>query len=139
MCVCVYSQVMKPEPIYKEIGKLIRARRRRADMAQEGLARQLGLSRATLANIETGRQRILVHQLYGIAKALGAAVGDFLPADLPEPDWTALPIDGELNVEQKKQIASLIGPLTQSSKRTDGTDGETKTGNTRSRGSKAPR
>lgn len=105
---------MKPEPIYKEIGGIIRALRRRADKAQTVLAGQLGISRATLANIETGRQRILVHQLYAIAKALEVKLDDLLPAASDENlgvNWAALPIEGDLSVEQRKQIASLIGPV----------------------------
>jgi transcriptional regulator with XRE-family HTH domain len=117
---------MKPEPIYKQIGGTIRALRRRADQAQEALAAQLGISRATLANIETGRQRILVHQLYSIAQVLGVKVGDMLPSppeDLVAVNWTSLSFEGDLNAEQKKQVANLIGPMGAAAPgRTEGTN-----------------
>src|SRR5207302_10862870 len=61
---------MNLEPIYKTIGGIIRQRRRRLDLAQAKLAGLLGISRATLASIETGRQRVLVHHLYAFAEAL---------------------------------------------------------------------
>jgi len=105
---------MKPEPIYQQIGKNIRTVRRRAEKAQDELASQLGISRATLANMETGRQRILVHQLYAIAQALKIGLNDLLP---PPQDvaamanWTSLTFEGDLNAEQKKQVANLIGPM----------------------------
>jgi transcriptional regulator with XRE-family HTH domain len=112
---CVYTtHVMKPEPIYQQIGGIIRALRRRADKAQDALAGQLGISRATLANIETGRQRILVHQLYAIANALGVKLGDLLPTprdDLSAANWSTLSFEGDLNTEQKKQVANLIGSI----------------------------
>jgi transcriptional regulator with XRE-family HTH domain len=105
---------MKPEPIYQQIGKNIRAVRRRAEKAQDDLATQLGISRATLANMETGRQRILVHQLYAIAQALNVSLGDLLPPPqdvAATANWTSLNFEGDLNPEQKKQVANLIGPI----------------------------
>jgi len=113
---CAYDKItlMTTEPIYKEIGKIIRALRRRADKAQNVLAAQLGISRATLANIETGRQRILVHQLYAFADVLGVKLADLLPVSRGEPveaSLAALSIEGDLNAEQRKQVMSLIGSV----------------------------
>src|SRR6266403_1538894 len=70
---------MKLEPIYKAIGTIIRRRRRRLEWSQKLLASRLRISRATLANIETGRQRILVHHLYMFAEVLNMKLADFLP------------------------------------------------------------
>jgi transcriptional regulator with XRE-family HTH domain len=55
---------MNPESIYRHIGEIIRNRRRssRPRLTQEMLAQRVGISRASLANIETGRQSVLVHQ-----------------------------------------------------------------------------
>lgn len=132
ICVCATRITsMEPEPIYKEIGGIIRAQRRLADKAQNVLAGQLGISRATLANMETGRQRILVHQLYAIAKALKIKLSDLLPPLRDEDlgvNWETLPIEGDVNEEQRKQIASLIGPISEqltSSKKVKGRDAKT--------------
>jgi transcriptional regulator with XRE-family HTH domain len=38
------------------------------------------LSRSAIANIETGRHRIAVHQVYILAEALKCSVGDLLPS-----------------------------------------------------------
>lgn len=115
LCVYLYdAPAVKPEPIYQQIGRLIRSLRRGADKAQEELAGQLGLSRATLASIETGRQRILIHQLYAVAQALEVKVSELLPSPPDErtaPRWDALTFDGDLNTQQKKQVASLIGQV----------------------------
>ena len=68
--------------LYKRLGLIIRARRQELGLTQEKLSRQLGISRASLANIETGQQRVLVHQLYSLAEKLGVEVA----ALLPQPD-----------------------------------------------------
>lgn len=103
---------MKPEPVYKTIGAMIRGRRRKMELPQQTLAARLGISRATLANIETGRQRVLVHQLYAFAEVLQLKPSDLLPAagnDGTAADLTQLTIQGELNAEQRAQVARLLG------------------------------
>ena len=77
---------VSPDPIYTELGLLIRARRKALNLRQKSLASELGISRGSLANIETGRQSILVHQLYRFAAALRLPPHDLLPllpADQP--------------------------------------------------------
>jgi len=132
---------MQPEPMYRQIGLAIRKRRRQLEMAQDDLARQLGLSRATIANLETGRQRLLVHQLYAVAKALRVRPGDLLPRSLDETSterWSSIPIEGDLNPDQRRQIARLIGSVNdaQQSKRSE--DGK-QTRNAGSQGAKIAR
>ena len=107
---------MKLEPIYKTIGGIIRQRRRRLDLAQAKLAGLLGISRATLASIETGRQRVLVHHLYAFAEALNMKPSDLLPQANKTgsiSDWAQFPIPNDLKPQQKEQIALLIGPMNQ--------------------------
>jgi len=120
---------MQPEPIYKTIGSIIRRRRRRLEWSQNLLASRLGISRATLANIETGRQRILVHHLYTFAEVLEMKPNDFLPpASVTESSTLALlPMPDDLKPQQKEQIARLIGPVQQttSKEKIDGTSAKT--------------
>lgn len=59
------------EPIYQRLGKAIAAERKHQEMRQEDLAKKIGISRAALANIEAGRQRILLHHVVAIEKAFG--------------------------------------------------------------------
>jgi len=102
---------MKLESTYLRIGTIIRARRRQLDLSQEKLAQKLRISRATLANIETGRQRILVHQLYALAESLGMKPEDLLPrvsASATPSEWAHLPIPTDLKPQQKEQIAQII-------------------------------
>jgi transcriptional regulator with XRE-family HTH domain len=105
---------MTLEPIYKTIGGIIRQRRRRLELPQTKLAAQLGISRATLANIETGRQRVLVHHLYALAEALDMKPTDLLPQMInsgSKSEWAQFPTPSDLKPQQKEQIARLIGPM----------------------------
>jgi transcriptional regulator with XRE-family HTH domain len=103
---------MNPESIYEHIGEVIRTRRKalKPRLTQEGLAQRVGISRASLANIETGRQNVLVHQLYAFAKALNLSPGDFL---LPANDtgaraeWSEL-LPDDLKPQQKDQLARML-------------------------------
>ena len=76
---CVYNLPMATLALYKRIGSTIKVKRRVLGLTQQQLANQLGISRASLANVETGRQRILVHQLYELAGQLSVNVSDLLP------------------------------------------------------------
>jgi transcriptional regulator with XRE-family HTH domain len=102
--------------LYKEMGTLIRRRRRALDLTQEKLAGRLGISRGALANIETGRQNVLVHQLYRFAAALDMDVQALLPV-FPDDDISVrtneLPLPEGLTVEQKGQVARLFTGATQ--------------------------
>lgn len=71
---------MDHNSLYGKIGSLIRARRKKVlGLTQEELAHLTGISRASIANIETGNQSIFVHQLYSIAEALDMTAADLLP------------------------------------------------------------
>lgn len=110
---------MELEPIYKTIGGIIRQRRRRLELPQTKLAGILGISRATLANIETGRQRILVHHLYAFAGALDMKPGELLPQAAKSgssSDLVQVPLPSDLKPQQKEQIALLIGRMNQAIK-----------------------
>ncbi|MGH6810781.1 MAG: helix-turn-helix domain-containing protein [Methylocella sp.] len=102
---------MNHDLMYPQIGTLIRKRRKKLKLTQAKLAARLGLSRASVANIEIGRQKILVHHLYALAAILDLAPTDLLPPvkDLPETsDWEALPLPKDLKPQQKEQIARLV-------------------------------
>lgn len=67
------------EEIYKQLGKLIRARRKKIDVTQEELGERVHLTRTSITNIEQGRQRIQVHTLFDIAAALDVAPTTLIP------------------------------------------------------------
>lgn len=103
---------MATHPIYKQIGATIQQRRKQLRFKQEKVASDLGISRGSLANIETGRQSMLVHQLFRFAEVLGLSVTDLLPAALPTTpapldDWSGKMPPG-LKPSQQEQIARLL-------------------------------
>src|ERR1700693_2632521 len=55
---------------YRTLGSRIKSLRRNLPLTQEQLAQQVGMSRASLANIEAGRQQGLAHHLIALASAL---------------------------------------------------------------------
>ncbi len=102
---------MNPDSIYKDIGMIIRARRKALKMTQDELSRKLGISRGALANVETGRQNILVHQLYNYASKLELNVGDLVPVmrqEVNATDVDTIPVPSNVNRNQAEQISRLI-------------------------------
>ena len=68
--ICDSVAHMSDLEIYRLIGSRIAARRKDLRLKQVEVAAQIGLTRASLANIEKGRQRVMLHQIYRIAEAL---------------------------------------------------------------------
>ena len=63
---------------YTEIGKNIRAARKRLDMSQEELAEKSGLSAKFIGNIERGEKAVSLDSFICIANALGASADALL-------------------------------------------------------------
>lgn len=106
-----YKQAVIPESVYKQIGGIIKSRRKTLGHKQEYLAIKLGISRGALANIETGRQRLLVHQLYKFAAVLELSPADLLPPLSTDHFTTGsgnLPLPAGLKPEQKNQVVRLF-------------------------------
>jgi len=98
------------ETVYQLIGGIIKQKRNALGMKQDVLAGKLTISRGSLANIETGRQRILVHQLYEFAEALDLAPNDLLPPVEKASsldDW-ADKLPPGLKPQQQQQVARLM-------------------------------
>lgn len=66
----VKRTIIKAGPVYVAFGKAIRAARRQRNLTQADLAASLRLSRASIANIETGRQRVMLDDLFIFSQAL---------------------------------------------------------------------
>jgi transcriptional regulator with XRE-family HTH domain len=69
--------------LYEELGASIKKLRKERKFKQAPFAELLKISRASLVNIELGRQHPPLHNLYEIARLLGVSVKDLLP-DLVE-------------------------------------------------------
>lgn len=61
------------EPVYRSLGAKIEQLRTTLGWTQDELAQKVGLARGSVANIETGRQRILLHDVDAFAAAFGVS------------------------------------------------------------------
>jgi len=77
--------------LYVEFGRRLRAARGEADISQAHLGRAVGLSRASIANIEAGRQHVALDQLFDFARALGIETTALLPSSTLDTPVTRVP------------------------------------------------
>ena len=75
---------------YEEFGRRVREARELKGISQRELAERLRMTRSSVANVEAGRQRVLVHQAVQIAEAIGVQVYDLIPAVLSLIDQQVL-------------------------------------------------
>jgi len=108
---------MNEGALYRSVGRAIAIRRDELQLTQSELAKRVKLSRASLANIETGRQKILLHYLYRIASELELTrIEALLPSQIqpsaPLPTET-LEIGGEqLNNKQRAEVTAFFAQAT---------------------------
>ena len=90
-------------------GRAVARRREELGLTQADLSALVGLSRASIANIEKGRQNVLLHHVYELAGALRMArVGDLLPA---RPQSAKTP-QVALTISDPTVSASTVAQLT---------------------------
>ena len=97
--------------LYKRLGATIKARRRELGLTQSELAHQLGISRASLASIETGRQGVSVDRLYMLADNLGVEARALLPGQREAGELRALDglrLSEDVSLGDRRKIARLV-------------------------------
>jgi transcriptional regulator with XRE-family HTH domain len=69
------------EPFYKDLGKRIQEARDRAGLTQQEVADRLipKVTRASIANMESGKQRVLCHTLVALSAVLSTRPEELLP------------------------------------------------------------
>jgi transcriptional regulator with XRE-family HTH domain len=65
---------------YRQFGRILAEARNKKKLSQEVLARELGLSRTSITNIEKGRQPVQLHTVYHISHLLSVDLKELLPA-----------------------------------------------------------
>jgi len=98
----------KIEPFYEALGLKIQKLRENRKMTQArlGLSLRPPSTRASIANIENGKQRVLAHTLPQLARALGVELGELVPSSEGRPKT---PSTIEVERELKKKL-NLAGP-----------------------------
>src|SRR5271154_4481386 len=97
--------------IYRIIGASLAARGKKMRLKQAEVADMIGLTRASLANIESGRQKLMLHQVYRLAKALQVeSITDLVPSNFSfEQASGPLMIEGsDVSDTQRVQIEQYV-------------------------------
>lgn len=105
---------MSDMELYRRLGRAVANRRAELGFTQNDVAERLGLSRASLANLENGRQRIMVHQLFSLVNALQLrSILDLVPKTWVSPDpLPEIKVSGSvLNPRQQLDIESLLASV----------------------------
>lgn|SRR5690554_4952776 len=66
--------------LYRAIGERIKAHRIRIQVTQKQLAEEIGVERTSITNMESGLQKLPIHQLYRICHTLKVDLLDLLPS-----------------------------------------------------------
>jgi len=102
------------EPFYVALGDRIRDARLRRNVSQDALSFALGLTRASMANIENANQRVYAHYILVIAAALGIEAAELLDAKpLAPKERKAIEarFEKERRAEAKRRIDKLQAEL----------------------------
>jgi|GEM_PF-2308982 len=97
------DKALLPQPsMYRDVGKLVRAHRRKRKLSQATLAQQVGHTRTSVTNIEAGRQRIPLDVLFSMASALHVDIRELLPVGV-----TSLPPDLQKKIPREYDQSQL--------------------------------
>jgi transcriptional regulator with XRE-family HTH domain len=112
---------MGEREIYRDFGRKLAILRHEAGMTQADLARKVGLSRASLANIERGEQRVYLHQILSVLDSLGREkLNELLPtvgAASTRPQADVSVSGDKLSKAQERAIRELVSSITATSRR----------------------
>lgn len=95
---------MLEDEIYRLLGARIAMRRSELNLSQAGLALRVNMSRASVANVEAGRQRLPLHQVYRFLQALRL---NNISALLPAPPHVSSTPDDEISLDMRKATKGL--------------------------------
>jgi len=91
---------------YAIFGRRLAAARRARNFTQAQLAEAVKLSRASVANVEAGKQRVFLDQIYDLAFALGlSSPNELLPEFVEKKldNRVALRITGATNLSREQE------------------------------------
>lgn len=88
----------------KELGRRVSRARRAANLTQEQLARELGVARGSIANLERGMQAPSAYKLARIAAGLGCSPQSLIPP----LNTTVAPIRHDLSLSQQSAVRRTL-------------------------------
>jgi DNA-binding XRE family transcriptional regulator len=109
--------LLAADPFYLTVGQNVKTCRKQNDnMSQQALAEIVGLTRTSLTNIEKGRQRVQLHTLVKIARALKTDVDSLLPKQVKQ-DGDTISASTRLDESVRPFFEDSIHPPTIASKK----------------------
>ena len=109
-------------PFYRVLGERLRDARCHARVSQLRLALAVGLSRSSIANIESGRQPIYIHSLVSIAGQLGVSLSELLSTERPAEDHLIQNELKKLNTQKQEWVIGILKSSVQTMKEDHGTE-----------------
>jgi transcriptional regulator with XRE-family HTH domain len=102
--------------IYRAFGRAVANRRKSMTKTQLEVAQHIGLSRASLANIERGEQKVFLHQILALTEALELdSSHEIVPSRAPPQESTqktgTISVSGakDLSKDQKVLVHRIVG------------------------------
>ncbi len=112
---------MGERDIYRIFGRKVADLRGSEGLTQAELARKIGLSRASLANIERGEQRVYLHQILSLLGAFERhKIDDLLPTTFPVSARikSEVTVSGDkLSKAQERVVQELVSSISTTSRR----------------------
>jgi transcriptional regulator with XRE-family HTH domain len=107
---------MEVPSIYRIFGPRLARVRKAAELTQAELGRRVGLSRASIANIEAGNQRVFLDQVFQLVQALGPGSLQELLTELPigeMADRNGIILTGakRLSRQQEQLLARILADV----------------------------
>lgn len=102
---------MGTEPIYATLGRAIARLRAKSGMTQQNLADAIGISRASVANIERGEQRVYLDQVLAFVDAFNLSSLDELlaGATFEKKSSSSMSLSGDkLKRPQQRQVKNVL-------------------------------
>jgi transcriptional regulator with XRE-family HTH domain len=96
----------KQDAFYAEVGRLVREERKAKKLTQDELAEKVHLNRVSITNIESGKQKILLHTLVDIANALEVSPDKFLPKAEGKINYET--VKTQLDTREAKKIGKIF-------------------------------
>lgn len=102
------------DAIYRSFGRAVAERRKFLGKTQMQIAKAVGLSRASLANIERGSQKVFLHQVLALTEALELESSHEIVPSRALPPRQMVPVTfnvsgaKDLSKDQKTQIRNLV-------------------------------
>lgn len=92
----------------QEMGRRLRAARESCGLTQEDVARRLGVSRPTVAQIELGNRAVTTIELDKLAYLFGRDIQEFLAEDFEEEDALAVLFRAEPEIAHQEDVADRL-------------------------------